>query len=277
MDWHRATDPKRRITQLVLDVPAGNACEPRFGLLSLPGKYCQLITQPVTAGFFRMSGDPLPFLMARADQSVQSLRAIPFRIAYSFFHLPAGGIFGAFLEFDSPELARESPTPFPILEMTYGLDTEEGRRTIVEGATRQPAHLVFTFGSARGSYESFNPATGRMNSPAAMPECAFDRVFDLPGGVADAFRDEFEALLAHHRSRPVPDYELCMEQLCELFPVSEPPILETPPVSVEPPLPPQSGAISLAALTADLPDSPLPRNNNLLYRAARTLGRLVGK
>ena len=225
MKWYVANDEKRSTRQLVIEVPTGNAKEPKFGMIMLPGKYQETFANQISTGFFRMSGDPLPFMMARADKCVATLKDQPFRMAYSFYRMPSGGLFGIFLEFESEQLGKATQSGFPIIEMTYGLDVQETRTLALEGPTRQPAHIVFAEGSSSGHYVSINPYTGERSSESSMPQSIYDRVFELPGDFIDAFKKEYDSLLSYHRNCRQRDYQQSMRQLCELFPLSAYPIL----------------------------------------------------
>lgn len=225
LPWYFAKDERRKTRQVCIELPAHGVRKARFGALALNAKYENLLVQPNCAGFFRVDADDGPFLLVRADSSVDGLKNCPLRVAVSYYHEPTGAVLGLFVSAESDELKAASPTGFAVFECLYGLDVEDQVERIRDALKRDELHLCFASASANVGMTLIDASgNARRVSP---PECRFDRVYPLPLECRDVLRREFEELIRHHRSLHAGsrDYPRSIQQLSADYPASTHPIL----------------------------------------------------
>jgi hypothetical protein len=225
MSWYLAKDDRRKTRQVVIELPAGGAQDSKFGSLGLAAKYENLTRQPWCAGYFRTDAEKGPFLLVRADGHVAHLRDSPLRVAFSFYHEPAGGLFGVFVAAESPELRRASQTGHAVFECIYGLDYQDTVERIQDALARDVVHLCFADASTNLSVSSMQPdGTFKEMTP---PACRFDRVYPMPDDCRQALVQQLRELMGYHSSLPPSrrDYQGSMEQMSADFPPSEHPVL----------------------------------------------------
>jgi hypothetical protein len=97
MNWYQAESTKTSVRQVVVEIPPGHEKDSKFGMMFFGSKYLQLMTSVWVAGFFRMDGDPGPYVLVRGDGAASQLRGSPLRIAFSFYRMRAGGLMASSL------------------------------------------------------------------------------------------------------------------------------------------------------------------------------------
>lgn len=224
MSWYIEKDDSKHVLQIIIEIPPGNAQNPKFTRLMLPDKYYALISKTWTTGHFRMSKEKNPFLLVRADGYLQYLRDSLLRIAYSFYKEPAGGLFGIFVMADSLELKSHSPTGHPVFECIYGLDQNDTIELIRDALDQDVLHICFAE-AAKDSEHIFISPMGQQKFNA--PFCRFDRVISIPSDCQEKIKNEFQNLLEYHKSLSVVhcDFQRSMNQLSSDFPTSVNPVL----------------------------------------------------
>lgn len=225
MTWYIASDERRKVRQVVIELPAGGARDSKFGSLGLAAKYENLLSQTWCAGYFRTDAEKGPFLLVRADGHVAKLKESPLRVAFSCYREPSGGVLGVFVAAENPELRKASQTGHAVFECVYGLDFQDTVERIRDGLSRDVIHLCFA-DAATNMRMSMIDASGQSREMTA-PACRFDRVFPVPDDCRRALVEEFRELMAYHRSLAPSrrDYTRSMQQLSADFPASEHPIL----------------------------------------------------
>ncbi|MDB6004558.1 MAG: FKBP-type peptidyl-prolyl cis-trans isomerase [Prosthecobacter sp.] len=243
LSWHLSRDDKRSVRQIVINVPAGHAQASKFGILFFASQYQHLNERAWCTGYFRLDDEPGPFLMVRADGHAKLFRDCPLQIAFSFYHLPAGGLFGVFVSADRPQLRTASPSGLPVVEGLFGLDDGDSVKRISDALERDLVHLCFA-GASNSTSVMFDERGQRIETSA--PSCEFDRIAAVPPECRAALIQEFRELTDYHASlgRSNRDYPKIMEQLSSEFPPTEHPVLDEGFVVMKmappspPPLPP---------------------------------------
>jgi hypothetical protein len=225
LNWYLARDHRRRTNQVVIQLAEGGATDSKFGTLVLAAKYEFLNAQPWCAGYFRADADAGPFLLVRADGNVEHLRRPALRLAFSFYRLPAGGLFGIFVEADAQPLRLASPTGQPVIEGVYGLDVADAIERMRDALARDVIHMCFADASRSFTHITIGPSGG--STEVNPPECRFDRVFHVDSDCRRSLLHEFDQLLKYHAglSERVRSYQRSMQELAERFPAAESPIL----------------------------------------------------
>ena len=222
-NWYLTKDDRRRVRQIVAELPPDGTRESEFANLGLAAKYQNLMSQTWTAGYFRTDAKIGPYLLVRADGYVDRLRNCPVRVGFAFYREPSAGLFGIFVAADSsPELQRASPTGHAVFECIYGLDVDDTVQRIRDALAREVVHLCFADKSSMMS-QSMMDASGKFveRSP---PCCRFDRVIQISEDCRQALGQQFKELLDYHRSTRQ-DYQRGVQELSADFPAREHPIL----------------------------------------------------
>lgn len=258
LTWHLSRDDKRNVRQIIINVPAGHAQAPKFGILFLAAQYQHLNTGTWCTGYFRLDDEPGPYLMVRVDGHAKLLRDCPLQIAFSFYHLPAGGLFGTFVSADLPQLRAASPSGLPVVEGLFGLDDRDSVKRISDALEQDSIHLCFA--GASGSKTTMLDEQGRSIESCA-PSCEFDRIAAVPPDCQAALVQQFRELMDYHASlgRSNQDYAKSMEQLTAHFPPAEHPILDesfvmerqAPPPPQPPPIPSKPGPTAAPPLPVE--------------------------
>lgn len=205
---------------MVIEIPPGQEAKSKFGMLFFGAKYLHLMTAPWTTGFFRLDGDPGPYLMVRGDKAVSKLRGSPIRVAFSFYRMKAGGLCAIFVDADCPEVREKLTYPHVLFEMMYGLDTAEAKGQIQDAISRDSLHLCFAEGDGPGEM------SGGIYSGSAI-NAEYDIVVPLPPDCRAALKQEWENLLKYHGSIPAgrKDFQQSGQQMQSENPQTENPIL----------------------------------------------------
>jgi hypothetical protein len=225
MNWYRASDARRKLRQIVIELPTAGAVGPRFGSLMLTARYEDLFVQTWNAGYFQMAWEQEPYLLVRADGYVDKLRECGLRLAFSFYRGRVGGLFGLFVAAKSPELDRAAPTKRALVECIYGLDMQHTVDLIHAGLARDSAHICFADASTNVRINVIDES-GKSREYAA-PACRFDRVYSMPADCQRALDQEFRQLLHYHRNLAPSkrNYRASVEELSGDFPPASDPIL----------------------------------------------------
>jgi hypothetical protein len=224
--WYLAKDDRRHVRQVVIETDESAAQASRFGDLMMSGQYKMLCSLSWTTGYFRLDDDPGPYLLARADGQTEHLRSGPFRVAFTFYREPAGGLFGLFVGADSEALRKASPTANPVIESLSGLDVQEVVDRIRDALAKETVHVCFAEAAQGLSMDAIG-ADGKFHK-MSPPGCRFDRIISVPEDCRKALSAEFQGLLAHHRSLAVGarNFQRSAAQLDAEFPQSENPVLD---------------------------------------------------
>jgi len=220
MNWYQTQDATKSVRQVVLEIPPGLEAKSTFGMLFFGAKYLHLMTTPWTAGFFRLDGDPGPYILVRGDKAVTKFRGSPVRVAFSFYRMKAGGLCAIFVDVDCPEVRAKLNYPHVLFEMMYGLDTAEAKCLIQDAFSRDKLHLCFAEGDGPGEM------SGGIYSGSAI-NAQYDIVIPLPVDCRAALKQEWENLLAYHASIPANrrDFQRSGQQMQLENPQTENPIV----------------------------------------------------
>lgn len=195
MNWYQVENAKKSVRQVVVEIPPGHEKDSKFGMMFFGSKYLQLMTSVWIAGFFRMDGDPGPYLLIRGDGAAGQLRGSPLRVAFSFYRMRAGGLMAIFVEADSPTVRQRLKRLQLLFETFYGLDQEDTKGMIRDAVTRDALHLCFAEGDGPGEFSGGIFSGGSINA-------AYDVVVPLPSDCRAALKREWEGLLGYHSSVP---------------------------------------------------------------------------
>jgi hypothetical protein len=213
MNWYAAEDKQKSVRQIVICAESPQPVDSKFGLIGLVGmKYEPLRESFWTTGFFRLDGDPGPYLLVKARDNTDRLKAKPFRIAYCFYRMKAGGLISLFVDFPSIKIPGNPYDPFVLFEMTRGLDVDDECKRIADGMSKQPLHLCFGEGAGAGI------------------QASYDVLIEVPSDCQKALASEWKELLNFHHSVTGGrrDFNASVAQMQQENPLSENPILEAP-------------------------------------------------
>lgn len=211
-NWYLARGPAMGLRQVVLHGDPARKVDSRFETFIFGSAYSDLVVHPICTGFFRLDGDPGPFLMIRTDgarddgyEAVEEMAKHPFRVAFSFAHLRESGVLSILV--CSSFLSIYSQRGF--LEMHYGLDLENTRNLISDALKREDVYVVL----ARGGGSS------------TLPKARYDLVIPIDAACKRALAEEWAALLAHHKGIARPEFQGGVTRLYQAFPGGSKPIL----------------------------------------------------
>ncbi len=177
MDWYIAEDSRRKLRQVVVEAPQGGGPDLKFGMLFLGAKYQSLMTATRAVGFFRLDGDPGPFLMVRDDAATHYYRQRPARVAFSFFRLRAGGLMTLAVDVQTSGGTRR------FLDGAFGLDSGENKLLMRDALQLDALRVCFAGGDGAHTRQGGFLSGGRSpptqtlscNCPG-VPRCDPDRM-----------------------------------------------------------------------------------------------------
>lgn len=222
-NWYQTKEDRRRVRQIVIELPSGGSRDSEFADLGLSNNYRRIMTHNWVAGFFRTHAKRGPYVLVRADGHVQELRDCPLRVAFTFYRGPSAGLFAIEVAADSvPELQRASSTGHAVFECIYGLDDSDTVERIRDAVSKDVVHICF----AEKSTAMFSKAMDVshdliVGSPLC---CRFDRVLQVPNDCRQALCQQLRELLDYHK-RSRRDYQQAMKEFSAEFPEREHPIL----------------------------------------------------
>lgn len=220
MNWYQAESTTKSVRQVVVEIPPGHETDSKFGMMFFGSKYLLLMRSTWIAGFFRMDGDPGPYMMVRGDNAAGKLRGSPLRVAFSFYRMRAGGLTAIFVEADSPTVRQRINTPQVLFECFYGLDQDDTKSLIRDAFSKETLHLCFAEGDGPGEMSGGIYSGGAINAQ-------HDVVASLPAECRAALKQEWDSLLSYHTSVPAGrrSYEDSARQMQAENPVTESTIL----------------------------------------------------
>jgi len=210
MSWYLSENRRKSVRQVVISIEDQQPVNSKFETLWLMGKYDHLRQSRWTTGFFRLDGDPGPYLLVKANDYVTRLKGNPFRVAYCFYRMKAGGLISVFVDFPSIDIPENPYDPFVLFEMTRGLDVEDECQRISDGISGQELHMCFAEAAGDGI------------------EAFYDIVVDVADDCREALDAEWKGLLQYHQSVPATrrDFQTSIAQMQQENPLSENPILQ---------------------------------------------------
>lgn len=239
MTWYTAEDPRKSVRQVVIEANEPSPVNSRFGVLRLDEAYRSLMTNFWAAGFFRLADDPGPYLLIRADGRTTWLKGKPFRVAFSFFHLKAGGLIGVFIDFPEPRVSSAPPPPHVLFETIRGIDLDDERGRIRDAINAPRLHLCFAEGEGPGEDLSSGLWAG------THIDALYDVLVDLDSPCRDALNASWTSLLEYHEGLPAEDrdFQASVRQMQAENPVSRNPVLDRPASTDNDPAADQTGSI----------------------------------
>ena len=123
-NWYFVEDGVLCLRQVVLMSDPKRALSSRYGryLISLQ-KYHGLYRNPLAIELVRHEAEARTFLVLRADPLVEEVSKSSLKVAFSFFHLPMGGLAAVHVSCE----ALQERTTMGFLEQIYGLDCDTNR------------------------------------------------------------------------------------------------------------------------------------------------------
>ena len=190
--WYAAEDQRRSVREVVVEATRPRPVGSRFGKLTLGEKYRTLMARFWAVGFFRLESDPGPYLLLRADGHTTRLRDQPFRVAFCFYRMKAGGLFALFVDFPNLRISTSPSAPYVLFETIRGIDLDDERRRI-RGAIALP-RLRLCFAEGEGPGEGLGCSIWTSDAIDAL--C--DVPIDLDPQCREALHREWESLLDYH-------------------------------------------------------------------------------
>ena len=219
------------MSQVVVNIPPGSGQESQFGTLMLSLQKYPISMQTWSTTFFRLDGQPGPFLLVRADNIASELKTRPLAVALSFFKFNSGGLFVIFIRVQDDSLLPRLKARLPDLQMVaiegaMGLDDPDQVKRISDALQSDQLHIVVA-GNSSSTMESFDPSSGRSVQSSA-PQAEFDIKVVIPGDVRETLQEELRALLTHHGSIPSPrrNWNTIQQDYDNAMPLSAEPILK---------------------------------------------------
>lgn len=215
-NWYLAHDKSRGLRQVVLFSDPDRKKASRFGTFFFASTYSDLVNNSIVTGFFRLDGDPGPYLMIRTDgtrddgyEAVDEMAKDQFRIAFNFGYMPTSGIISVFV--CSRFLNKYSRNGF--MEMHYGLDFDNIRNLLSDAFQRDELQVVHARGGGGG----------------APPNAKYDVAIPIDSACKQVLADEWKSLLTHHTRIAQPNYQTAVNRLFQMFPQgTSDPIMPTP-------------------------------------------------
>lgn len=220
--WYIAEDARKNVRQVVIDAARPQPVDSRLGVLRLDAPYRTLMTNLWAVGFFRREGDPGAYLLLRADGQTTRLKGRPFRVAFAFYRMKAGGLTALFVDFPGLTIATAPSAPFVLFETIRGLDGDDERQRIRDAIDAPRLHLCFAEGEGPGD----DLASGLL---AGGPlDALYDVLIDLDPTCRDALTGEWASLLDYHDalSGDRRDFQASVRQMQRENPLDRNPVLE---------------------------------------------------
>lgn len=224
MAFYTAEDHRKSVSQVVVEVTEPHPAPSKFGVLRLDAKYQTLMTNLWAVGLFRLAGDPGPYLLVRADGQTTRLKSQPFRVAFCFYRMQAGGLIAVFVDFPKLRNPRAPAAPFVLFEMIRGIDLDDVRHHIRDAINGPRLHMCFAEGEGPGE----DLASGVWAGGAI--DALYDVRVDLDAACRDALQRAWTSLLDYHDSLPggSRDFQASVRQMQMENPLTENPILDRP-------------------------------------------------
>jgi len=222
MKWYSCQSAEKSVHEVVLAESNPQPVDSKFGMMMFGSKYQMLHQNVWAAGFFRMDGDSGPYLLVRADEYADRLKGQPFRVAFCFYRMRAGGLIALFVDFPKLKLSGVPSEPFVLFEMIRGIDLDDERERISDAISRDQLHICFAEGDGPGE-----DLGGGMWAGSSI-NASFDVMIDLDDECRQALRKEWQALLEYHDSMTSSqrDFQESIHQMQAENPLSENPILD---------------------------------------------------
>ncbi len=192
MNWYQSEDKSKSVREVVLDIKSPIAINPKFGMMMLGTKYHMLRSNVWIAGYFRIDGDPGPYLMVRADGHTEKLRNQSLRVAHCYYRTLSGGLYAIFVDFPAIKVSGIPSDPFVLFEMIRGIDLEDEKLRILDGINKERLHLCFCEGDGPGE-----DLGGGIWSGGPI-NAQYDVVVDVPPECRKVMKVEWEELLRYH-------------------------------------------------------------------------------
>ena len=188
LHWYVASDVKKNVRQVVLEIPPSTLTKSRFATLILGAKYSSLLGSDWTTGFFRLDGDPGPFLLVRARNEHRTMESHATRLAFSFYRMRSAGIVAMF--WDCPDALGK--WPYGHVEGASTTDQPLGLDIIRDGM--QKSHLEITF-----AIHSLRTSADYGGQPVSIPEAISDVSIELPNAFRMQVLRELDDLCNYQR------------------------------------------------------------------------------
>lgn len=239
MNWYAAEDKAKSVREVVVEVPQPRPVDSKFGMLMLGSKYHMLRANVWVTGFFRLESDPGPYLMLRADGQASRLKNQPFRVAFCFYRMKAGGLVAVFVDFPKLKIAGAPSAPYVLFEMIRGIDMEDERQRISDAINRSQLHMCFAEGDGPGQdLPGGGWSGGSINA-------SYDVLADIAPECREALNREWKLLLDYHGSISAGrrDFQASIQQMQSENPLTHNPVVDrnkataagTSPSSTSPP------------------------------------------
>lgn len=221
MAWYTTEDRQRNARQVVIEASQPRPVGSRFGVLRLDAAYQTLMTSFWAVGLFRLESDAGPYLLVRADGQTTRLKGQPFRIAFGFYRMNAGGLIALFVDFPELKLPSAPSAPFVLFETIRGLDLDDERHRIRDAINGPGLRLCFAEGEGPGEDLGSGLCAG------GYVDALYDVLIDLDPACRDALNDEWTSLLAYHGTLPGDrrDFQAGVQQMQRENPLTQNPVL----------------------------------------------------
>lgn len=222
MNWYAAEDKAKSVREVVVEVPQPRPVDSKFGTLMLGTKYHMLRANAWVTGFFRLESDPGPYLMLRADGHADRLKNQPFRVAFCFYRMKAGGLVAVFVDFPKLKIAGAPSAPYVLFEMIRGIDMEDERQRIGDAINRPQLHMCFAEGDGPGQdLPGGGWSGGSINA-------SYDVLAYIDAECREALNREWKALLDYHKSISGGrrDFQASIQQMRSENPLTHNPVVD---------------------------------------------------
>ena len=220
--WYAADDRRRSVREIVVEVTEPRPVDSKFGKLMLGEKYRTLMTSFWAVGLFRLESDPGPHLLVRADGHTTRFRNQPFRVAFCFYRMKAGGLFALFVDFPELRIPTSPSAPYVLFETIRGIDLDDERLRIRDAINRPRLRICFAEGEGPGE----GLGSGMWASDAV--DALYDVPIDLDHECRDVLNREWESLLEYHDtlSGGRRDFDASVRQMQSENPPTHNPIID---------------------------------------------------
>jgi hypothetical protein len=214
-NWYFAEDKTRCLRQVVLISEPTRAVTSQHGSLALSHSFFDLARNPLVAGLLQLDGDLQTFLLVRTDRMVEEVAKSTLHVAVSFFHLLTSGLVAIYVT--CKPLKEKAKRGW--LEQIYGLDGELTRDLVANAVTGEALHIVH---AGEGGMRIIATET---DEKMIGPKCEYDVDILYESDCRSVLAEEWDALLAHHRSIRSPDFGAAARRVYQLMPEDVNPIV----------------------------------------------------
>jgi hypothetical protein len=215
-NWYFAEDKTRCLRQVVLISEPTRAVKSRYGSLAPLHYFIDLARHPLVAGLFQLDGYAEAFLLVRTDRMVEEVAKSTLHVAVSFFHLPTGGLVAIYVS--CKPLKDKAKRGW--LEQIYGLDGELIRGLVANAVIGEALHIVHA-----GEGGGVRIKLAETDEEMSGPKCEYDVDIPYENDCRSVLAEEWDAVLAHHRSIRNPDFRAAGQRVYQLMPADVNPIL----------------------------------------------------